>query len=342
MPPADLAERIPELMARARVPGLSVASIEDGRLTWSGAFGRKHRDSDEPVDTGTVFQAASLSKPVFAYAVLKLVERGVLTLDRPLASYLPASAHLDDALSEQVTARQVLCHMTGWPNWRPAGQPLRREAAPGARFGYSGEGYVYLQRCIEHVTGQPLDALVRATVFEPMGLPDSSYAWAAPRDAAVAAGHDRDGAPSARYVGEHPNAASSLHTTPRDFARFLAALLTVGNEPWRLGQASVSEMLRPQARIDERIAWGLGWGLAATAAGQSFWHWGDNPGYKCFAVALPATRTGVVVMTNGDGGLEVCAAIMRRMLAGDHPAFAWLSRRGWYQPSASPQGSRRQ
>src|SRR5919199_238095 len=211
-----------------------------------------------------------------------------------------------------------------------------------ARFRYSGEGYVYLQRCIEHVTGQPLDALVRAAVFEPLSLASSSYAWAAPRDAAVAAGHDRDGAPSARYVGEHPNAASSLHTTPRDFARFLAALLTVGNEPWRLGQASVSEMLRPQARIDERIAWGLGWGLAATAAGQSFWHWGDNPGYKCFAVALPATRTGVVVMTNGDGGLEVCAAIVRRMLAGDHPAFAWLSRRGWYQPSASPQGSRRQ
>jgi hypothetical protein len=158
----------------------------------------------------------------------------------------------------------------------------------------------------------------------------------------VAAGHDRDGAPSARHVGEHPNAASSLHTTPSDFARFVAALLTAGDEPRRLGQASVSEMLRPQVWIDERIAWGLGWGLATTAAGPSFWHWGDNPGYKCFAVALRDTRAGVVVMTNGDAGLAVCAWVVRRMLGSDHPAFAWLSRRGWYQPSANPQGSMRE
>ena len=260
MPPADLAERIPDLMARARVPGLPVAYVEDGQLAWNAAFGRKHRDWDEPVDADTVFQAASLSKPVFAYAVLKWVEQGVLTLDEPLASYWRPPAWSDDALAEQVTARQVLCHTTGWPNWRPAGQPLRREAAPGARFGYSGEGYVYLQRCVEHVTGQPLDALIRAAVFEPMGLESSSFLWAAPQATVVAAGHDRDGAPSARHVGEHPNAASSLHTTPSDFARFLAALLTVGNEPWRLGQASVSEMLRPQVWVDARIAWGLGWG----------------------------------------------------------------------------------
>ena len=86
MPPAELAERIPELMARARVPGLSVASIEDGRLTWSGAFGRKHRDSDEPVDADTIFQAASLSKPVVAYAVLKLVERGGTPYGAPYSS----------------------------------------------------------------------------------------------------------------------------------------------------------------------------------------------------------------------------------------------------------------
>ena len=146
MPPADLTERIPELMARAHIPGVSVRWVEDGQLAWSGAFGRRLRDSGEPVDADTVFQAASLSKPVFAYVVLKLVEQGVLTLDQPLTSYLPDLDASDGSLSEQVTARQVLCHTTGWPNWRPLGQPLRREAAPGMRFGYSGEGYVYLQR----------------------------------------------------------------------------------------------------------------------------------------------------------------------------------------------------
>lgn len=257
MPPADLAERIPELMARARVPGLSVAYVEDGQLAWNAAFGRKHRDWDEPVDADTVFQAASLSKPVFAYAVLKLVEQGVLTLDEPLASYWRAPARSEDALAEQVTARQVLCHTTGWPNWRPAGQPLRREAAPRRPLRLLGRR-LRLPSALRRARDRPATGCphpgrrIRANGR----LDSSSYGWAAQATAA-AAGHDRDGAPSARHLGEHPNAASSLHTTPRDFARFVPALLTLGDEPRRLGQASASEMLRPQARSTRgsRGAW---------------------------------------------------------------------------------------
>jgi CubicO group peptidase (beta-lactamase class C family) len=243
-----------------------------------------------------------------------------------LATYLRDPEFADEAELEEVTARHVLSHTSGWPNWRPTGQPLRRDTRPGTRFGYSGEGYVYLQRVVEHITGQPLDAFIRTHVFEPMVMRHSSFVSAPAEDSAVAAAHDRDGAPIVRHIANEPNAASSLHTMARDFGRFLEVLLGSGDESWRLRGASVSEMLRAQARAGCRIAWGLGWGLATTAAGATFWHWGDNPGYKCFAVALRDTRTGVVVMTNGDAGLAVCGWIVHRAQAGNHPAFGWLNR----------------
>jgi CubicO group peptidase (beta-lactamase class C family) len=203
----DLDGRLPELMARAYVPGLSVAVIEEGQLAWSGSFGVKRRDSAGRVDDDTVFQAASLSKPAFAFAVMQLVTRGTITLDTPLSTYLPQPYVPDDALLERVTTRHVLSHVTGWPNWRPTGQDLRRNAPPGERFGYSGEGYVYLQRVVEHVTGRSLEELMQTDVLTPLGMLRSSFIWARPEDPAIAGAHDRDGAPVAPYSGEHANAA---------------------------------------------------------------------------------------------------------------------------------------
>ena len=122
----------------------------NGVTAWSGAFGTRRQDSGEPVRTDTIFQAASLSKPVFAITVLRLVELAVLELDTPLSGYLPDEYGADDSQLDQITARHVLSHTTGWPNWRPDGQPLRRESPLGERFTYSGEGYVYLQHVAEH------------------------------------------------------------------------------------------------------------------------------------------------------------------------------------------------
>jgi CubicO group peptidase (beta-lactamase class C family) len=313
-----LEAQIPELMARAHVPGVSVALVRDGQLAWSGAFGVKHRDSGERITTDTIYQAASLSKPAFALAVMQLVGRGVISLDTPLSTYLPEPYVPDDPLVEQITARLVLSHRTGWPNWRPAGQALQRDSPPGERFGYSGEGYVYLQRVVEHVTGRRLDELMHAEVLTPTGMDHSSFAWSHPADPALAAGHDRDGAPREIHVGEQANAASSLHGTASDYARFVATFLG----PNALADA----MLQPQVQVKEHVAWGLGWGLEGNGARQAFWHWGDNPGYKSFALALRDTRAGVVVMTNGDAGRPLCAWIVQQALGADHPALGWLDR----------------
>jgi CubicO group peptidase (beta-lactamase class C family) len=127
-------------MARARVPGLAIALVADTRLVWNGTFGWANSATGAPVTQETVFEAASLSKPVFAYAVLQLVDAGVLELDVPLVRYLPGGYDVgEDPRVAQITARHVLSHRTGFPNWRAPGTPLTINFAPGERFSYSGE-----------------------------------------------------------------------------------------------------------------------------------------------------------------------------------------------------------
>jgi CubicO group peptidase (beta-lactamase class C family) len=122
----------------------------------------------------------------------------------------------------------------------------------------------------------------------------STFTWAAADDLFTAAGHERDGAPTERHIGERPNAASSLHTTAHDFARFVAAMLCPDCATWSIGSRSVHAMLRPQVNVNERVKWALGWGLESGAEGQAFWHWGDNPGYNSFAIGLVESQTGAM------------------------------------------------
>ena len=314
------------LMRAMQVPGLSMATVQDGAVTRTAELGLARTQPPQAVTAGAVFQAASLSKPLFAYAVLELVERGDLTLDAPLSAYLPEPYVFGDPLLPAITARHVLCHTTGWPNWWPAGGPLVRERPPGTAFGYSGEGYIYLQAVVEHIVGRPLDAYMHEAVLAPLGMGTSSYRWAGAGTSSVATGHGREGQPIEPYFGALPEASSSLHTTPSDYARFLCALLAPGGGPGRLRVESLNEMLLPQVHPDPAVAWGLGWGLEYTAAGTACWHWGDNPGYKSLAFVVPARQEAVVIMTNGDGGLGLCEHLVGLTIGGDHPTLAWLAR----------------
>jgi CubicO group peptidase (beta-lactamase class C family) len=328
--PEETEAIIVRLMEQAHVPGLAIATVQGDTVDWHGEFGVRDAVTLAPVTADTPFQAASLSKPVFAYAVLKLVECGLLDLDRPLSAYVDEPFAPDDPLLDQVTARQVLCHTTGWPNWRPRGQPLRREHPPGERFGYSGEGYIYLQRAVEHLTGQSLAAFMQQALLVPLNLGHSQYAWSAEDDPAVATSHDDQGKPHPRYVGTSEEAATSLHTTATDFARFLAASFTPGTQPWQLGASLLAEMFHPQIAVGDRVAWGLGWGLEETPEGRAIWHWGDNSGYKNFTVAYPDSQRGIVILTNGNGGSRIWRPLVRLVLGGTHPAFAWLAARYGY------------
>jgi CubicO group peptidase (beta-lactamase class C family) len=146
---------LPTLMQWANVPGVAVAVIREGKLAWSGGFGVKKNGEPGAVESSTLFGAASLSKPVFTYAVLGLREEKLIDLDRPLWSYLPNPDLPDVEQSRLITARHVLSHSSGLQNWRfQKDQKLEFAFKPGERFGYSGEGYYYLQRVLENITGR--------------------------------------------------------------------------------------------------------------------------------------------------------------------------------------------
>lgn len=328
-----LSHDLPALLREAHVPGVSLAVVRGDDVAWADSYGLACLHPQRNVTTQTVFQAASLSKPLFAYAVLGLVERGRLDLDAPLSTYLDDPYMPDDPQSTAITTRQVLCHTTGWPNWRSRGESSVRRHAPGKVFGYSGEGYIYLQTVVEHLVGQPFEAFMQTAVLAPLDMVSSTYLWAAPDDAAVARSHDHDGRPIKPFIGDGPEAASSLHTTASDFVRFLRAMWGSTQQSTLLSGSTLHAMLQPQVSVSAALTWGLGWGLENTDLGPAFWHWGDNPGYKSMALALPARETGIVIMTNGDRGLDLCDYLVHTIIGGSHAAFDWLTKTFYDAPT---------
>ena len=223
---ARLERDVPQWMKEADVPGLSIALVRDGRLVWHHGFGVKDSKTKEPVTDDTVFEAASLSKPGFAYAVMKLVDAGKFDLDKPLNQYLPGDYDVGpDPRLAQITARRVLSHTTGFPNWRPRGAALKIYFTPGEKFSYSGEGFVYLSKVIEHVTGEKFNDFMRRTAFEPLEMTGSSYVWQSSYDTLKSSRHNSVGRPTEQNRPAEANAAASLQTTARDYGRSRQAAL---------------------------------------------------------------------------------------------------------------------
>ena len=285
------------------VPGLSIAVVRSGRVAWAGGFGTRDDSADTPVDTATVFEAASLSKPVFAYLVLRLADRGELDLDRPLADLLEYP-RIHDERAGRITARIVLSHGTGLPNW--GGERLALRFEPGTAYGYSGEGFTYLQKAVERVTGQSLEALARREVFEPLGMPRSSYVWQERFEANAASAKDWlwRVAPIDHWV--EPNAAYTLLTTAPDYARFVAAVLTGRG----LSRATWQAFLAPVRETSPGIAVGLGVRIEHGSGGPIFYHSGNNGRrFTCYMTGDVGRGTGFVYFTNASNGTSLVEAL---------------------------------
>lgn len=181
------------LLSLARVPSLSLAVIERGR-TRTQSVGVRRSGEPEPTTADTVYAAASLTKIVASYVILGLVHEKRLDLDVPVHRYLPLPD--DDETSKAITARHLLSHSGGWRNWRfDATQKLTADFAPGSRWSYSGEGFFFLQRMAEQITGTAFATLVRTRVFEPLSMAQSSLAPLPTLRAQQATGHDGRGQP---------------------------------------------------------------------------------------------------------------------------------------------------
>ena len=330
---ANLEKQLPQLMADAFVPGVSIALVRDAQVVWRRGFGVADNASKNPVDTDTVFAAQSMSKPVFAYVVLKLCEKGVLDLDTPLTKFAPHRILSGDARLDLVTARHVLSHTAGFQNWRSETEPLKISFAPGERWLYSGEGYSYLQSIVTHLTGHvdttacatyegdlrvcatDIDEYMKANLLVPFGMSSSGYVWNAMFEARAARPHDSKGTPipkrmnptatdAARYAS-----SGALLSTSTDYAKFLIEVIDPkGSDPFRLTKASVDEMVRPVVKVPDdprSSSWALGWQVFQDDAGAVIAHGGNGRGFHAFAAASVAKQSAFVVMTNGDLGWQL-------------------------------------
>ena len=343
------------MMLVAGVPGVSVATIASGTAVTQG-YGATRATDGTPVNADTIFEAASLGKPVFAWLALKMAAEGKLDLDRPLREYLPLPAA--DARSAGITARHVLSHSSGWRNWRnSAAQPLVADFDPGSRFSYSGEGFYFLGRVLEKVSGMGILRLTRERIFEPLGMRRSSYLWSPELDANRAEPHNSRGVVGSSYgvrVGKglrdaaaasgismdrwtHEDAERLVPGVDRELPalpNFLlpnvaGSLLTTANDYGRFmthllaDGPTLAAMSAPQTPINTALSWGLGIGLQRTASGTQLWHWGDTNGFKNFLLLDPAAKSGMVVFTNGQNGRAIYERVVRAE-RGDQAAFLWI------------------
>ncbi|HAK57298.1 MAG TPA: serine hydrolase [Acidobacteria bacterium] len=326
---ADLDERIPDWLDDVGVPGLAVAVVDGSQIVYDGAFGVADRDNGAPVTSDTVFSAASLAKPLFAWRVHELVRLGELELDRPLSDYVDRP-WVDDPRLAEITARRVLSHTSGFPNWRqgrwdPDPQPLTIDFEPGSRFSYSGEGYMYLQAAVVAVTGHLLEPEMSETVFTPLGMSASSFLWRDDYDRSAAIGHGRDGdpQPEARISDAvrrdrvlaplETYAAGGLHATASDYARFLVAFMN--------DRPRAETMLTPTSNVEPGLDWGLGWGIETVGDQRLFWHWGDNDVFKAMTFGDLDAGRAVVCLTNSMAGHGACRPIVEAVFPGEHPAL---------------------
>ena len=319
---------VPCLLNKYKVPGVAVAIVRNGEVYFSKGWGKLRADKDAPINDQTLFPAASLTKPVFAYGTLMLVRDGRLDLDRSLSDYLDEPYIQGDDRLTKITARMVLSHTSGFPNWRPgrwtdSSEPLTIQFEPGTNFKYSGEGYNYLQRIVEHITGRPLDIYMKDAVLDPLDMNDSYFAWDEAMASVIVTPHNKGGRAVDKWQWrpDQPMGAGTLYTTIEDYAKFLSAMLFMADSSkqtatsvQKLLSDDLEKMLQPQIEIGNQLAWSLGWGLEEHESEWFFWQWGDNPGIKHFAVGSRTRKLAVVVFTNGQNGKSVYRPIIEAVL----------------------------
>jgi CubicO group peptidase (beta-lactamase class C family) len=332
---------IADRMAALNVPAVSVAVIDSGRIVWTEAWGTADVATGRPATTGTLFQAASISKPVAATAALQLVEEGKVDLDVPVNTYLrswkiPGSSF---TAGESVTLRRLLRHTAGltvhgFPGYARSAEipdavavlegrgntdPVQVDATPGSAWRYSGGGYTVVQVLLSDVTGQPFADLMRARVLEPAGMTSSTYEQPLPeaRWAEAATAYRPDGQPVEEGWHVYPEqAAAGLWTTPTDLARWGLAILAAydGKEGGVLAPGTARATL-----TSGMGRYGLGPGIGED--GKWFGHGGSNEGFRCQLVVFLDGR-GAAVMTNGDRGHELIQQILATLASAyDWPDF---------------------
>jgi CubicO group peptidase (beta-lactamase class C family) len=330
-------------MAHYHIPAVSIAVVDSGKIVWARAFGVKEAGTTDSATATTLFQAASISKPIGATAMLRLVEDGKLNLDANVNDYLKSWKVPDNKFTTQhkVTLRRIASHSAGltihgFPGYsagdplptvpevldgkKPANTgPVRVDTAPGSLFRYSGGGTTLMQLVVMDVTGEPFATTVKRLVLDPIGMSSSTYEQPLPeaRRGEAAAGHKADGTMVPGRWHTYPEqGAAGLWTTPTDLLKWAISIAS-SRDP--SGSGVLSRDMAQQMLTVQQQPVGLGPFLDGTGKGFHFGHGGSNEGFRCELIYFPATRQGAAVMTNGDLGSPLTNEVL----------FAIAAEYGW-------------
>ena len=335
------------LMHAAKVTGAGIAILNDGKIAYLKTYGFRDLKKSRPLTPDSVMSAASFTKVAFAYVAMQLVQEGVLDLDKPVYQYLskPLPEYGDysdlagDERYKKITARMLLDHTAGFPNWRRFNEDkkLHVHFEPGSRFAYSGEGITLLQLVVESVTKKPLEDLMQERVFQPLGMARTSMVSRLRFESDSADGYDEQENSLGPQRRLQAQAAGSMKTTPADFARFIQALL----QGQGLRKETKDLMLSPQVQIlskhefpplstdttDQnkpiRLSYGLGWGLYWTPYGKAFFKEGHDDGWRNYTVCFDDAKIGIVIMTNSSNGEGIYKELLETLLKNTYTPIEW-------------------
>jgi len=345
--PAEIDATVTRLMRAAEVTGVGIAILNDGKIAYLKTYGVRDKEKNLPLTEDSVMTAASFTKVAFAYMVMQLVAEGILDLDKPVYQYLPKPLPeypqykdlANDPRYKRITARMLLAHTSGFPNWRAFedDRKLKIHFEPGSRYAYSGEGIVLLQLVVEAITKEPLKDLMQTRVFKPLGMTRTSMVWEERFNSDYANGYDEYGRSLGPEQRKTADAAGSMQTTPRDFARFMLAVM----QGRGLRKETRELMLSPQIQIFSkhqfptlasettdinkaiRLSYGLGWGLYWTPYGKAFFKEGHDEGWRNYTVCFDKEKTGIVIMTNSSNGEGIFKELLETLLKDTFTPIEW-------------------
>jgi CubicO group peptidase (beta-lactamase class C family) len=333
--PAPRSMKLADRMAHYHVPGVSIAVINDGKLEWATGYGVLDATDPHAVTAQTLFQAASISKPLTAMAALTLVQNGTLSLDENVNDKLKSWRVPDSEFTkdQKVTLRRLLNHSAGFnvedvgayargeslptlvqalDGLAPAhSDPIRVQTVPGSNWPYSGGGYSVIQQLLIDVTRMSFPELMQQLVFSKIGMTSSTFQQPLPLEleSIAATGHDMSGKPlKGRWYSFPQAAAAGLWTTPTDLARFVIEL----QESYHGRSNKVLSVEMTRQMLTQQVGgYGLGMWVGGNGNSATFSHPGKNEGFICMTFAYLERGQGAVVMTNGDGGNGLFNEILR-------------------------------
>ena len=345
--PAEIDATVTRLMRAAEVTGVSIALLNNGRVAYLKSYGFADKEKSLPLTEDSVMSAASFTKVAFAYLVMRLVDEKIIDLDQPVYKYLPKPLPeypqykdlADDPRANRITPRMLLSHMSGFPNWRAfeGDRKLKIHFEPGSKYAYSGEGIVLLQLVVETITKRPLADLMQEDVFKPLGMTRTSMVWEDRFESNYANGYDEYGRSLGSQRRKTADAAGSMLTTPRDFARFMVAVMHGEG----LRRETRELMFSPQIQIHSkhqfptmatdttdanesiRLSYGLGWGLYWTPYGKAFFKEGHDEGWRNYAVCFDKTKLGIVIMTNSSNGEGIFKELLETLIRNTSTPIEW-------------------